>query len=137
MVPIDRGPETRYRVCTLCEAMCGLAITVKGREILEIKGDDLDPFSQGHICPKAIALRDVHDDPDRVRYPMRRAGAQWERIGWDTAYTEVAARLRDVQRAHGRDAVAVYQGNPTVHNLGAMLFTPVFFRALRTHNRFS
>jgi anaerobic selenocysteine-containing dehydrogenase len=117
--------------------MCGVAIEVEGERIVSIRGDREDPFSRGHICPKGVALQDVHADPDRLRHPVRRTASGWERIGWDEALDYVAFRLRSVQREHGRDAVAVYAGNPTVHNYGTLLFAPGFVRALRTRNRFS
>ena len=59
-----------YRACHLCEAICGLVIETEGQEILSIKGDKKDPLSRGHICPKAIALKDLHEDPDRLRQPV-------------------------------------------------------------------
>ena len=62
-------PTTHHRACHLCEAICGLVIETEGNEILSIKGDPEDPLSRGHICPKAIALRDIHEDPDRLRRP--------------------------------------------------------------------
>ena len=84
-----------------------------------------------------MALGDVHADPDRLRQPMRRTAGGWQAVSWDEALDEAAERLRAVQRAHGRDAVAVYQGNPTVHNYGSLLYAPGFIRALGTRNRFS
>ena len=99
---------THFRTCPLCEAMCGLAITVRGDEIITIRGDADDPFSRGHICPKGVALQDIHTDPDRLRYPVRRTADGWQRIGWDEAFAEVVARLKDVQARHGSDAVGVY-----------------------------
>jgi anaerobic selenocysteine-containing dehydrogenase len=131
-------PEQRhFRTCTLCEAMCGIVVTTDGPQATEIRGDPDDPFSRGHLCPKAVALKDVHDDPDRLRRPMRRVGDRWTEIAWDEALDEVATRLRAIQTAHGRDAVATYLGNPTVHSVGAMLFAPDLMRALRTRNRYS
>ena len=131
-------PLTRhFRTCTLCEAMCGIVVSTDGPRVTDIRGDPDDPFSKGHICPKAVALQDVHDDPDRLRRPMRRHGTEWTEISWDDALDEAAARLTAIQRAHGRDAVATYSGNPTVHSSGAMLFAPDLMRALRTKNRFS
>ncbi len=131
-------PVTRhFRTCTLCEAMCGIVVSTDGPRVTDIRGDPDDPFSRGHICPKAVALQDVHDDPDRLRRPMRRQGTEWKEVPWDEALDEAAARLTAVQRAHGRDAVATYSGNPTVHSSGAMLFAPDLLRALRTRNRFS
>ena len=126
-----------FRTCTLCEAMCGIVVSTVGTTVTDIRGDPDDPFSRGHICPKAVALKDVHEDPDRLRRPLRRTGSTWTEIGWDEASDEAAARLTAIQAAHGHDAVATYLGNPTVHSSGAMLFGPDFTRALRTRNRFS
>ena len=131
-------PDTRHlRTCTLCEAMCGIVVTTHGARVTGIRGDPDDPFSKGHICPKAVALQDVHEDPDRLRRPMRRTGHEWREIGWGEALDETASRLKAVQAAHGADAVAAYLGNPTVHSSGAMLFAPDLLRALRTRNRYS
>ncbi len=127
-------PTRHLRTCTLCEAMCGLVITTEGARVTEIRGDADDPLSRGHICPKAVALQDIHTDPDRIRHPMRRVGQRWERIGWDEALRLAVDGIRRVQREHGRDAVSAYVGNPTVHSLGAMLFIPRFLRALRSRN---
>ncbi len=132
-----RDDGMHFRTCNLCEAMCGLAVEVEGGRIRRIAGDKADPFSRGHVCPKAVALRDVHEDPDRLRRPLRRTAGGWEAVSWEEAFDEAAARLREVQARHGRDAVGVYLGNPTVHHLGAMLFAPPFVRSLRTRNRFS
>jgi anaerobic selenocysteine-containing dehydrogenase len=129
--------RTHYRSCTLCEAACGVAIEVNGAEIVSIRGDDADPFSKGYICPKATALADLHTDPDRLRHPVVRDGASWREIGWDEAFDLVAARITAVQKAHGRDAVAVYQGNPTGHSLGLLTFGQLFMRKLGTRNCYS
>ncbi|MCU0695953.1 MAG: molybdopterin-dependent oxidoreductase [Myxococcaceae bacterium] len=129
--------RVHFRPCTLCEAMCGLRIETDGKTVTSLRGDDDDPFSRGYLCPKATALKDLHEDPDRLRTPMRREGTTWRAIGWDEALDEAARRLHAVQRAHGRDAVATYLGNPTTHNTGAILFGPTFLRALGTKSRFS
>ena len=123
--------------CPLCEAMCGLVIETQGAAVTGIRGDIDDPFSRGHICPKAVALTDLHTDPDRLRTPMIRTGDQWRAVGWDEALDFAANGLTRVQREHGRDAVATFAGNPTVHSLGAMLYYPDFNRSLRTKNRYS
>ena len=128
---------THYRACNLCEAICGLAIEHENGKVLSIRGDEKDPLSRGHICPKAVALQDIYEDPDRLKYPVRRTPNGWERIGWEEAYDEVAANLRKVQEKHGPDAVGAYFGNPNVHNLGSMLFSGPLSKALGTKNRFS
>ena len=102
-----------------------------------VRGDDADPFSKGYICPKGTALADLHDDPDRLRRPLRRDGSTWTEIGWDEAFDLVATKLDGIRRAYGKDAVAVYQGNPTVHNLGLVTFGQLLFRTLGTRNAYS
>ncbi len=126
-----------FRTCNLCEAMCGLRIETSGGRITSIRGDEEDPFSRGHLCPKAVALQDLHEDPDRLRHPMRRTASGWERVSWEEALDEVARQLHRIQAEHGRDAVAAYLGNPTVHNHGAMLFVPLLLRTLRSRNTYS
>lgn len=131
------GQDIHYRTCNLCEAMCGLEIASERGKIITIKGDKKDPLSKGHICPKAVALQDIHDDPDRLRYPLLKTPQGWERISWENAFNEAAARLRNVQAKHGKNSVAMYVGNPTVHNHGSLLTIAPFFAALKTENRYS
>lgn len=126
-----------HRTCSICEAMCGIVVEHRDGEILSIKPDRDDVLSRGHICPKAVALKDLHEDPDRLRQPMRRTAAGWEPVAWDEAFAEVERRIGDIRARHGHDAVAIYAGNPTVHNLGAMLGIGDFIRAVRTRNLYS
>ncbi|MCH8543591.1 MAG: molybdopterin oxidoreductase family protein [Alcanivorax sp.] len=129
--------QTHYRTCNLCEAMCGIEITHADGKIQSIRGDKEDPFSQGHICPKAVALQDIHEDPDRLRRPMARVGDSWQEISWKEALDRAAEGLQKVQAEHGRNAVASYLGNPNVHNTGAMLLGRLLHNSLKTRNRFS
>jgi anaerobic selenocysteine-containing dehydrogenase len=127
----------RRTSCNLCEAICGVLVTVEDGHVTDIRGDEADPLSRGHICPKAVALRDLQEDPDRLTTPVRRTSDGWEELGWDEAYELVAARLTGIQKEHGKDSVGVYLGNPNVHSLGAMTHMPTAVRQLRTRNRFS
>ena len=128
---------THYRACHLCEAICGLAIRVEGGRIASIQGDPDDPFSHGYICPKATAIADIQDDPDRVRRPLLRDGDTWREIAWDEAFALAASRLRDIREQHGADAVAIYRGNPNVHNWGLMTHANLFLKRLGTRNHYS
>ena len=103
-----------HRACNLCEAICGLEIRVAGDEILSIRPDDADPLSHGHICPKAVALKDLYEDADRLRKPIRRTTDGWVEMEWEAAFDWVASKLCEVVERHGGDAVANYLGNPTV-----------------------
>ena len=132
-----------HRACHLCEAICGLRIETDGERILSIKGDPDDPLSRGHICPKAVALQDIHNDPDRLRRPLARVrGAPgeadtWQDISWEQALNTTAQRLVDIVQRDGVDALGVYLGNPTVHNYGMMTHQKNLFRHFHTRNRFS
>ncbi|MEI6738339.1 MAG: molybdopterin-dependent oxidoreductase, partial [Pseudomonadota bacterium] len=129
--------RTIYRACNLCEAICGLEIKVEGANIISIRGDDADPFSRGHICPKAVALKDIHEDPDRLRTPVVRVGNEWQSIEWDTAFDLVADQLANVIEKHGNNAVALYAGNPNVHNFGHLLNIPYIAKLIASRNVFS
>ena len=126
-----------YRTCNLCEAMCGLKVEHQGTNILSIKGDEQDPFSQGHICPKAVALQDLYEDPDRLTSPIERTENGWQKISWQDAFDKAAAGIAKVQAQHGNNALGVYLGNPNVHNLGGMLSIRHILGALKTRTRFS
>jgi anaerobic selenocysteine-containing dehydrogenase len=129
--------DARLATCPLCEAACGIVVTVRGGTIGEIRGDPDDPASRGHICPKAVALKDLHEDPDRLRHPVKRVGEEWVRISWREAIDLTVRGIRGVQSRHGRNAMAVYNGNPTVHSAGAMLWAPALTKTIGTRNRYS
>jgi len=132
---MDNG--THYRTCHLCEAMCGVAIEMQDGRIRSIKGDADDPLSQGYICPKAMALQDLHEDPERLRKPVRKTANGWQEMEWNEAFDLVAERLHRVRSEHGRNSIGVYLGNPNVHNHGALIAGMPFLQALGTRNRFS
>ncbi|GAA1084006.1 molybdopterin-dependent oxidoreductase [Tsukamurella strandjordii] len=129
---------TRPTHCTLCEAHCGILVTVDDlQQVTRIAGDPDDVLSKGYICPKATAMGGLHHDPDRVRTPMRRVGETFEPVGWDEAFDEIGTRLRAIRKEHGFRALAMYLGNPAAHStavahglmLRIALLTPNFFTA--------
>lgn len=128
---------THYRTCNLCEAMCGLEISVEDDKIIKIEGDKNDPFSRGHICPKAVALKDIYEDSNRLKFPVKRTETGWQQISWEEAFTEVIIKIKEIQAKYGNNAVGMYQGNPSVHNLGTSMNSPTFAKSLRTKNLFS
>lgn len=129
--------QQHFRTCNLCEAMCGLVIEHEDGQVKSIKGDKEDPFSKGFICPKAVALQDIYNDPDRLKKPLKKENGDWKEISWDQAFDEVSEKLKQIKDKHGSDALAMYQGNPTVHNYGSMLFSRKLSDALRIKNKFS
>ena len=128
-------PTTHLRTCHLCEANCGIIVTVQDRDVLSIKGDPDDPLSRGHICPKATALADLESDPDRLRTPVKRIGNAWHPIDWDTVFAEIAARTAAIRSAGGE--AAIYIGNPTAHNYSIAGQIPALRKALGAKAMFS
>ncbi len=131
------GSHTHYRTCNLCEAMCGIEITVQDGEIQSIKGDKDDPFSRGFVCPKATALQDIYEDPDRLKHPVRKTADGWQQISWKEAFDLVEQKIKGIQEKFGPNALGLYLGNPNVHSLGSMLFGAPMIRSLKTKSRFS
>jgi anaerobic selenocysteine-containing dehydrogenase len=123
--------------CTLCEATCGLVVETDGPRVVGIRGDGDDPFSRGYVCPKAVAMGELHEDPDRLRRPLIRDGEGFREASWEEALAFAGEGLARVRRREGRDALAVYYGNPTAHNLGLMTHGLPLTRLLRTRNLYS
>ena len=84
---------TAFRTCPLCEATCGLEITVTDGTVTRIRGDRDDVFSRGFLCPKGSALKHLHDDPDRIRTPLVRRDGVLQPATWEEAFAEVERRL--------------------------------------------
>lgn len=128
---------SRFRACPLCEAICGLELQYQGENLVAIRGDAADPFSQGHICPKGNALLDLESDPDRVTQPLRRVGSEWQPIGWNEAFALAGERLAAIAKEHGNAAIGAYLGNPNVHHFGSIAYAPALLRLLKSPNVFS
>ena len=122
--------ETHFRTCPFCEATCGLRVEVADGEVVSIRGDADDVLSKGFICPKAFGLKELREDPDRLTAPLVRRDGELREATWDEAFAAIDAGLGPILEEGGRDAVAVYAGNPTAHNLAAMIYLRVFLRAL-------
>ncbi|WP_433475309.1 molybdopterin oxidoreductase family protein [Spirillospora sp. CA-142024] len=128
------GDRTAFRTCPLCEALCGLELTLdEAGAVTRVRGDAKDPFSKGFICPKGATLGSLDGDPDRLAEPLVRG----EKAGWDEAFAAVGRGLADVIARHGRDSVAVYIGNPTAHSIAGPLYAAAIVKALGTRNLFT
>ena len=128
---------THHRICPLCEACCGLEIKVQQGRIISIRGDTQDVFSAGYICPKGVALKDLHEDPDRLRTPLIKRNGVHVPASWDEAFAEIERRLPPVIALHGRNATAVVVGNPAAHKIGLVGYFGKLARALGSKNVFS
>lgn len=131
------GETIAHRICPLCEACCGLEIKLSGDKIISIRGHDDDVFSKGYICPKGVSLKDLHEDPDRLRTPLIKRDGRFVEASWDEAFAEIERRLPPIMQAHGPDAVATSIGNPSAHKIGLLMYFSRLGKALGTRNFFS
>jgi anaerobic selenocysteine-containing dehydrogenase len=126
--------RTALRVCPLCEATCGLTLTIDGDRVTGARGDRDDVFSAGFICPKGASFAALDADPDRLAGPLVRRDGHLREATWAEAFQAVAAGLGPVVQRHGGGSVAVYLGNPNVHTVAGGLYPPLVIRALGTRN---
>ncbi len=126
-----------HRICPLCEACCGLEIKVRSGQLISIRGHEQDVLSKGYLCPKGVALKDLHEDADRLRTPLIKRNGVHQSATWDEAFAEIERRLPPIIAAHGRNATAVVVGNPSAHKIGLLSYFPKLVRALGTQNVFS
>jgi anaerobic selenocysteine-containing dehydrogenase len=129
--------HTAYATCPLCEATCGLELTVDAGTITGVRGDPADVFSGGLLCPKGASFGQVDADPDRLRTPRIRRDGKLVPASWPEAFAAAHAGLTRVMGEHGRDAVALYLGNPNVHTLAGGLYAGALRRALGSRNVFT
>lgn len=126
------------RVCPLCEATCGLTLTIENGSVLDVRGDAEDVFSRGYICPKGVALGELHADPRRLTTPLVRGeDGDLHPANWDDAFDHIREHLRPILTDHGPQSVGLFLGNPNVHNLSGPFYLPAFIKALGTTQRFS
>ncbi|MFG3438004.1 molybdopterin-dependent oxidoreductase [Nonomuraea sp. NPDC047897] len=131
-------PSTVHRTCPLCEAVCGLTLTLDDAgHVTGVRGDREDPFSKGFICPKGASLGRLDEDPDRLRRPLIRDGERWREAGWEEAFAAVEVGFARVAETHGRQALGVYLGNPSAHTMAGALYAGPMIKALGTRNVFS
>ncbi|MFE2058109.1 molybdopterin oxidoreductase family protein [Streptomyces sp. NPDC059446] len=129
--------RTALRVCPLCEATCGLTLTIEGAEVTGARGDRDDVFSQGFICPKGASFGGLDADPDRLRTPLVRTDGVLREATWSEAFDLIAARIPALVQEHGAQAVGVFLGNPNVHTTAGGLYPPLLLSALGTRNVFT
>ncbi|MEV4974209.1 molybdopterin oxidoreductase family protein [Streptomyces scopuliridis] len=130
-------PRTAPRICPLCEATCGLTLTIEGTRVTGARGDRDDVFSRGFICPKGASFGELDADPDRLRVPLVRRDGELREASWQEAFALIAARIRPLVEEHGPQSVGVVLGNPNVHTMAGALYPQHLLGALGTRNLFT
>ncbi|MEW2193049.1 molybdopterin-dependent oxidoreductase [Streptomyces microflavus] len=135
---MSHDSRTAPRICPLCEATCGLTLTIEGTTVTGARGDRDDIFSRGFICPKGASFGGLDGDPDRLRVPLVRGeDGELREATWSEAFDRIADRIPALAGAHGPQAVGVVLGNPNVHTMAGSLYPPLLLAALRTRNVFT
>jgi anaerobic selenocysteine-containing dehydrogenase len=129
--------KSAHRICPFCEAACGLEVELSQGQVTRVRGDQADVFSAGFLCPKAVGLKDLHEDGDRLRTPLIKRDGVFHPASWDEAYAEIERRLLPIIERDGGNAVATVLGNPVSHKMSLMLYFPKLAKALSTRNMFS
>jgi len=128
--------HSALRICPLCEATCGLVLTIEDGRVAAARGDRDDVFSHGYICPKGASFAELDNDPDRLQAPLIRRDGELVETSWAQALAAAVAGLQRVQ-ADPESSVAVYLGNPNAHTIAGGLYAPQLVRALKTRHVFS
>ncbi|MGQ0848234.1 MAG: molybdopterin-dependent oxidoreductase [Actinomycetota bacterium] len=129
--------RTVFRTCPLCEACCGLEIEVEAGRVKRIRGDRAHVTSAGFICPKGSALKQVYEDPDRLSVPLIKEGGKHRPATWAEAFELIDRHWNEIISSHGRQATAIYLGNPNVHQFENTVSIRPMVKAMGTHNVFS
>ncbi len=129
--------ETKTTFCRICEAACGLEVTVEDNRIVKVEPDRNHVVTQGYVCIKGIKFADVHHSPDRIRHPMKRVGDEWVRITWDRAFSEIGAKVKELRKAHGANSIGMYMGNPAAFSGTHPVFSQAFLTGIGSKNFFS
>jgi anaerobic selenocysteine-containing dehydrogenase len=126
--------EEKTTYCRVCEVYCGLIATVEDGRVTGLRPDPDHVVSRGYCCPKGVTFHHVTHDPDRILHPMKRTPEGWQRIGWEQALGEIAAKLNAIRAAHGPHAVALYTGNPAGYSYSHVLASGSWLKAIGSRN---
>ncbi|QKW05686.1 molybdopterin-dependent oxidoreductase [Streptomyces sp. NA04227] len=129
--------RTALRICPLCEATCGLTLTIEDDRVTGARGNPDDVFSKGFICPKGAAFPQADADPDRLRRPLLRKNGELTEVDWQEAFDAVAEGLRPLIEEHGPAALGLVLGNPNVHTVAGALYPPLLSTVTGTRNLFT
>jgi len=110
----DDGVTVRRNACQVCYCDCGMLTYMKGGKVIKVEGDPANPHNRGALCAQGRSARQMLYNPDRLQYPLKRAGkrgeGKWERITWDEALDTIAENLLEVKRKYGPEALAFVKG---------------------------
>ncbi len=123
--------------CRICEALCGLEVTVDGDQVVDIKPDDDHVATRGYGCLKGLKQHRIYSTPDRLLYPMQRTDGELQRVSWDDALGSIGGKVRELIDNHGRDSIAMYVGTAAGFGVLHPVFAQGFMQGVGSANMFS
>jgi len=128
--------EWKKTSCVLCAQNCGLEVISEGSKILKVRADRENPRSRGFMCRKGASVAYFQNNPERLKYPLKRVDGNWKRISWNTALDEIATRLKEILEKNGPRSIAYMGGGGQGCHFQSMFAVP-FFRGLGSRNHYS
>ncbi|MFW5925889.1 MAG: molybdopterin-containing oxidoreductase family protein [Myxococcota bacterium] len=129
--------QTHTTFCRICEALCGLEVTVDQGRVTDIRPDDQHVATKGFACIKGLKQHRLYGSPDRLTHPEKRVGDRWERISWEQAIEEIGAKVRHLRGAHGPDAIAMYVGTAAGFGVLHPMFAQGFMQGVGSSSMYS
>jgi anaerobic selenocysteine-containing dehydrogenase len=123
--------------CRICEAQCGLKVSVENNRIIDIKPDEDHVVSKGYACIKGLTFEDFRTSPDRLTTPLKKVNGEFVPISYEQAFKEIGAKVRQLRKNHGDDSVGLYFGNPISFSLLYPMFVNGLVRGLKTSKFFN
>lgn len=129
--------STHTTFCRICEALCGLEVTVENNTITAIHPDKEHVTTGGFSCPKGLKQARIYDSPDRVRYPLKRVGKEFIRVSWEQALEEIGAKVKQLRGDRGPDSIGMYVGTAAGFGVLHPVFAEGFILGLGSKNQYS
>lgn len=129
--------ETVQTFCRICEALCGLDVTVEGDQVVDIKPDNDHVATRGYGCLKGLKQHKMYDTPDRLLYPMQRVDGELQRVSWDDALSSIGGKVRELIDNHGPDSIAMYVGTAAGFGVLHPVFAAGFMQGVGSTSMFA
>jgi len=134
---MESTTEKKYTFCRICESLCGLEVTLKDNEVVKIRPDSAHVATRGFACPKGLKQHQLFSSPDRLRYPLKREGADWKRTSWDNAIGEIGKKVKQIRKDYGPDSIAMYVGTAAGFGVLHPVFAQGFMQAIGSKSMYA
>ncbi len=129
--------ETVQTFCRICEALCGLEVTVEGDQVVDISPDNDHVATRGYGCLKGLKQHKMYNTPDRLLYPMQRVDGELQRVSWDDALSSIGGKVRELIDNHGPDSIAMYVGTAAGFGVLHPVFAAGFMQGVGSTSMFA